>query len=155
MEIRSKPIKLVWLYVSFMLLFPNIGCISIRNATPSGLLRVANCNDTHPDLVDPMENCPLYDRRLVLEQWAGKLNAAKLTLWAGNCKQRSSMWVSKQWCRCEAAKDSVHCWVHTKREEANAPPWPHFHPVPTKPVFEPEEKGSSMTPEIYGRFGKG
>lgn len=125
MKIRSKPIKLAWLYVPFTLLLPNIGCISIQNASPAGLPRVANCND------------------------------AKLTPWASNCKQRSSQWVSDQWSRCEAAKASIHCWIHTKREETNAPPWPRFHPVPTRPVFEPEVKGSSMTPEIYGRFGKG
>ena len=155
MKIRSKPIELAWLYVPFMLLLPNIGCISIQNASPAGLPRVANCNDIHSGLTEPGGNSPLYERHEVLDPLASKLYDAKLIGWASNCKQRSSQWVSDQWSRCETAKTSIQCWIHTKRKEANAPPWPRFHPVPTRPVFEPEEKGSSTTPEIYGRFGKG
>ena len=142
MEIRSKPFKLAWLYLPFMLLHSSIGCMSIRNAPPVGLPRVANCSDIHPGLADPGENFPLYDRHGILQKW-------------DSCKERSAIWVSNQWCRCEAAKVSLHCWIHAKKEAVIAPPWPHFHPVPTKPVFEPEEKGSSTTPESYGRFGKG
>jgi len=50
---------------------------------------------------------------------------------------------------------SVRGWVNEKKAEANAPPWPHFHPVPTKPVFEPDQTEEGMSPEVYGRFGKG
>ena len=143
MEIGSKPIKMAWLYMPFLMVLPNIGCISIRNGSPAGLPRVANCNDFHTDLADPEENFWLNDRREIQSHWAS------------SCKQRSSMWLSKQWSRCEASKASFHCWIHAKKEEAITPPWPRFHPVPTRPVFEPDDKGSSTTPEIYGRFGKG
>ena len=114
------------LYLPFMLLHSNIGCMSIRNAPPVGFPRVANCSDIHPGLADPGENFPLYDRHGILQKW-------------DSCKERSAIWVSNQWCRCEAAKASLHCWIHAKKEAVIAPPWPRFHPVPTKPVFEPEE----------------
>ena len=143
MKIRSKPIKLAWLYVPFMLLLPNIGCISIQNASPARLPGVANCNGTRTDLADLGDDCPLNDRREFLPHWAS------------NCRYCSSMWISNQWGRCEAAKASLYCWIHAKKEAVITPPWPRFHPVPTKPVFEPDEKKPSMTPEIYGRFGKG
>ncbi|HUP78838.1 MAG TPA: hypothetical protein VM260_09800, partial [Pirellula sp.] len=64
-------------------------------------------------------------------------------------------WTSNQGSRCVAARTSVQSWIRSKQEEASAPPWPRFHPVPTKPVFESEENESSTTPEVYGQFGKG
>jgi len=91
----------------------------------------------------------LYDRGAVMKRCASQLNPIKLV------PSRVSEFVSQQLGRCAAAKASVQGWIHAKKEEANPAPWPRFHPVPTKPVFEAEEAESSAMPETYGRFGKG
>ena len=150
MKIRSKHNRLSWLYLPFcMLMLTNTGCISVRNSSPSGFPVVANCNQIQHTPANSAEFCPLYDRRDVLRQWADKLNPVRLI------PGQVTDWTSNQRSRCLAARNSVQGWIRAKKEEANAPPWPRFHPVPTKPVFEPEENESSMTPEVYGQFGKG
>ncbi len=45
-------------------------------------------------------------------------------------------------------------WAAKKREQANAPPWPRFHPLPTRNVFYPEDLSETPKPtEQYGQFG--
>ena len=152
MKIQSKQNRLPWLTLPFgmlVLVLPNIGCISIRNSSPNCFPVVANCNHIQPELANSAEFCPLYDRRDVLRQWAGKLNPKRLI------PGQVTDWTSNQRSRCVAARTSVQSWICTKKEEANAPPWPRFHPVPTKPVFEPEENDTSTAPDVYGQFGKG
>ena len=150
MKIRSKLNRLSWLNLALgMLIIPNIGCISVRNSSSSGFPVVANCNQIQREPANSAEFCPLYDRRDVLRQWAGKLNPIRLI----PCQVTD--WTSNQRSRCVAARTSFQGWIRAKKEAANAPPWPRFHPVPTKPVFESEENESSMAPEVYGQFGKG
>ena len=150
MKIHSKHNRLSWLSLTFCIsMLPNTGCISIGNSSPSGFPVIAQCNQIQTEPVNSAEFCPLYDRRDVLKQWAGKLNPARLI----PCQVID--WTSNQRSRCLAARTSVQGWIRAKKEEASAPPWPRFHPVPTKPVFESEEHESSMTPEVYGQFGKG
>jgi hypothetical protein len=45
-------------------------------------------------------------------------------------------------------------WIAKKKAEANAPPWPRFHPLPVREVFSPEEDAAAPAPEAYGQFGK-
>ena len=149
MKIQSKHIWLSLSLLFCMLIHTSSGCVSVRNSSRVGLSSVANCNQKHSCLADSAEFCPLYDRQDVLRQWALRLNPVRLipgqvTDWT--CNQRS---------RCIAARTSFKGWIRAKKEEASAPPWPHFHPVPTKPVFASEANESLMTPEVYGQFGKG
>ncbi len=155
-KMRSTLKKRSLLYFALMLSFQNIGCVTIRNSTPSALPAVANCRNEQGS----EDCCRLYDRREVIQQWAGKFKPrsfipAPVNNMADNCKRCSTAWLTNQYGRCEAAKASVLGWIHAKKEEANAPPWPRFHPVPTKPVFEPSENNTSTAPEVYGRFGQG
>ncbi len=155
MEMRSKLERLSLLYVAIMLSFQNVGCVTIRNSTPTAFSCVANCRDEQVS----EDCCGLYDRREVIQQWAGKIKPASfipspVSTLAGRCKRCSTAWISNQYGRCKTAKATVFGWIHSKKEEANAPPWPRFHPVPTKPVFEPSENDSSTAPETYGRFGR-
>ena len=146
---RSKPKKRTLLCVAVLLSLNSCGCVSIRNTSPCGSPKIANCSAFEQNPVDSGGCGPLFDRRQVMQQWVGKLHPrtflpSPITSWAGNCKER-----------CGAVGTSIRGWIHTKKEEANAPPWPRFHPIPTKPVFEPEGAESSISPEVYGRFGKG
>ena len=155
-EMLSTLKKRSLLYFALMLSFQNLGCVTIRNSTPSALPAVANCRDE----LGSEGCCRLYDRHEVVQQWASKFKpssfiSASVCNVAVNCKTCSTAWLSNQYGRCETAKASVLGWIHTKKEEANAPPWPRFHPVPTQPVFEPSENDTSTAPEVYGRFGKG
>lgn len=156
--------KLVLLSASCMLLLQSMGCVSIRQAAPSHMTPIANCSNAtfHSSLQE--ESCELHDRREVLRQWVSKLKPGTVVPrgvvgWAGNCKDRSVSWISNQCGRCSAAKASVQEWIQQKKDEANAPPWPRFHPVPTQNVFEPQndaaDADSPAVPEVYGRFGKG
>ena len=146
---RSKPKKQSLLCVAMLLILTSSGCVSIRNASPSRTPEIANCSAIEHKSVDSGECCPLYDRGEVMQLWADKLHPRTLlptsfTGLASNCKER-----------CRAVGASFRGWIQAKKEEANAPPWPRFHPIPTKPVFEPEGAESSISPEVYGRFGKG
>ena len=100
------------------------GCIAIQNK-PSHV-PVSYCE----------EPCPLYDRAEVAKMWAGRVHPARLTpAPIGRMKAKMSDWIRR------------------KKEEANPPPWPRFHPVPTRPVFEPTDETEPMDPEMYGQFG--
>jgi hypothetical protein len=44
-------------------------------------------------------------------------------------------------------------WVDKKKREANPPPWPRFHPIPTQPAFESQQEPNTTVPENYGCFG--
>lgn len=68
-------------------------------------------------------------------------------------KQKAGDWVAQQRCGFQSRKAAVHGWIHRKKEDAKQPPWPRFHPLPAKPVFEPNEETFPGDPEIYGRFG--
>jgi len=126
--------KLILLTTFMLLLIHFQGCISIRQ--------------THPSSSD--DCCELYDRPEAMR----RLEVG----WAENCKGRSIAWMSNQYGRCAAVKGSVQGWIQAKKDEANAPPWPRFHPVPTQNVFEPqatESPAEPVPPDVYGRFGKG
>lgn len=49
----------------------------------------------------------------------------------------------------------THCndWWSQQKQKNNPPPWPKFHPVPAKPVFEGQPGGGAESPEIFGAFG--
>lgn len=142
------------------------GCVSIvsnSSGTNHGLIRKAAHSNHIQSLIanfpscDPAceEPCPLYDRREVLARTVSAMSpsnwmpqsvknlGAKTCEGAANCRDRMASWY---YTKCE--------WVEKKRAEANAPPWPRFHPVPTKPVFAPTEGYNPTEPECYGRFGK-
>ena len=123
------------------------GCISIRETPQKSVSSVTNCvRNSTPDSGETYE---LYDQGAGRKRRARHLNPLKLV------PSGVSEFVSQVPERCAAAKASVQGWIHAKKQEANPAPWPRFHPVPTKPVFEAEEAESSEMPEIYGRFGKG
>lgn len=44
-------------------------------------------------------------------------------------------------------------WWSQQKQKNNPPPWPKFHPVPAKPVFEGQSGGGAESPEIFGAFG--
>lgn len=146
---RSKLKQPTSLCVAILLVLHSLGCVTLRNTSPSGTPNIANCSAIEQNAIESGQCCSLYDRGEVVRQWVGKFHPRTLvptpiTSWAGNCKER-----------CGAMGTSIRGWIHAKKEEANAPPWPRFHPIPTKPVFEPEGAESSISPEVYGRFGKG
>jgi len=136
------------LFALLLLVLPSsTGCVTIRKTPQKNVSSVTNCGmNIAPD---SGEYCELYDRGAVMKRWASQLNPLKLV------PSRVTEFVSQQPGRCAAAKASVQGWIHAKKADANPAPWPRFHPVPTKPVFEADEAESSGMPEIYGRFGKG
>jgi hypothetical protein len=132
--------KLILLCGVFMLSFQATGCVSFRHAALNDSLLVSNCahqtNCCEP--LPAVECCGLCD--------VGDISK--------NCLSRIrpvAVWPAE---RCEAMKASVCGWVNEKKAAANAPPWPRFHPVPTKPVFESDQAEEAMPPEVYGRFGR-
>ena len=133
--------KLIWLCVVFMLAFQVTGCVSYRHAALNDSLLVSNCG--HPtngcEPFPSVECCELCDADDVSKRWLSRLRPV-------------AAWPAQ---RCGAIKASVCGWVNEKKAAANAPPWPRFHPVPTKPVFESDQADEAMSPEVYGRFGKG
>lgn len=142
------------------------GCVSIVSQSTGnghGMIRTVahstqvSSQDVNSSPCGPSceEPCPLYDRREVL---ARTMSAMKPSRWvpqgvknlgaracnAGTqCRENVASWY---YTKCE--------WFEKKRAEANAPPWPRFHPVPTRPVFAPTEGSNPEEPECYGRFGK-
>jgi len=139
-----------------LVIAPSQGCVTIRDVGP---VQVSNCRQSNSGSMAGDPCCQLYDRGEVAKQWASKMNPVKLVPpamvdWVCQCKHGTAGWFSNQCARCAARKASIHGWFHKKREEANAPPWPRFHPVPTKPVFEPEEIAEQAAPQVYGRFGE-
>lgn len=54
-------------------------------------------------------------------------------------------------------KERLHArcneWQTKRKEKNNPPPWPKFHPVPAKPVFETQTGELGNSPEIFGNFG--
>ncbi len=168
MKGKSVRHKLVLLPASFVLFVQSFGCVSIRHTAPPHTKTIANCSNiqTQPSLTQ--ESCELVDRRAVIQQWVSKLNPRchvppRVVGWVGNCKERSALWITNQYGRCSTVKASIQGWIQEKKDEANAAPWPRFHPVPTQNVFEPQEAVSpapatpapATVPEVYGRFGKG
>ena len=145
LETSKRKSPLFALFVMFSI--HSMGCVSIQNAPSTSRTSIANCGLNNG--ADLAESCQLHDRRAVMQRWARQLNPVQLV------PSGVSEWVSQQPSRCSAVKDSIHGWIHTKRAEANPPPWPRFHPMPTKPVFESNDEESSTMPETYGRFGKG
>ena len=143
----KKRLKKRLIALLVLLTLHGTGCVSIRKVPENSVSKVANCGLSNAPALD--ECCELYDRSAVAKRWARQLNPIKLV------PSGVSEWVSQQPGRCSAMKASVQGWIRKKKEESNPPPWPRFHPVPTKPVFESDEIDSSSTPEIYGRFGKG
>lgn len=94
------------------------------------------------------EVCPLYDRGEVAKQWARRLNPVQLV---PGCVQD---WTVCHLSGCLERKHRLHAWIARKKEEANEPPWPKFHPVPTKPIFEPDGDSKPNAPTEYGTFGR-
>lgn len=146
--------KLIWLGVLFMLSFQATGCVSIRQAALDDSHFVSNCghptncceplpfSSSHPADVThggAVECCDFCETGDVSESWISRFRP--VVAWPAQ--------------RCGAMKDSVRGWVNEKKAAANAPPWPRFHPVPTKPVFESDQAEEAMSPDVYGRFGKG
>lgn len=43
-------------------------------------------------------------------------------------------------------------WQRDREEQKQAPPWPRFHPVPTKNVFFPTDDTYLDAPVVYGQF---
>ena len=146
---RSKPKKQSLHCVAMLLTLTSSGCVSIRNASPSGSHQIENCGCLEQNSIGSGECGPLFETGVIKQLWAEKLHPGRLlptpiTGLAANCSTR-----------CGAVGSSIRGWIQAKKEEANAPPWPRFHPIPTQPVFEPEGMDSSTSPEVYGRFGKG
>jgi hypothetical protein len=136
----NKRASLPWLLVG--LIFHPFGCVTLQKVSsrqPSQQARFVSQTD---------ESCPLPDRRKLISQIAAKMNPARMI------PERSYVWMWEQQARWSSAKQSCSDWIARKKEEANPPPWPRFHPIPTKPVFEPEEQSPNDAPEAFGTFGK-
>jgi hypothetical protein len=145
----------------FLLLMCQAGCVSIQpspfNASISQSHHVSSVSEAEWAGAGP-DSCTLYDRTEVAKQWAARLNPARLVPrkvveWSDVRKNRISTWVGSQRSNHEMRKAALIDWFDRKKEEANPAPWPRFHPVPTKPVFEPDEQSPSDEPNLYGRFG--
>ena len=152
--------KVMLLSVFFIVSTASTGCISIRNASPNAPFTVENCRDHHGCQAASDDCCESCDQPDGIRRLASTLKPAaavpkKVIGIAQGCKDRTAAWMSNQCGRCYAAKSSLHDWIQAKREEANAPPWPRFHPIPTQNVFAPQPSDQPDTPEVYGRFGKG
>lgn len=145
--LAKKKLKNRLIPLLVLLSLTSTGCVSIRTVPQRTVPAVANCGLSN--VAASERGCELYDRSAIVKKWARQLNPIKLV------PTGVSDWVSQQPERCSAMKASVQGWVHKKKEEANPPPWPRFHPVPTHPVFESDEAEYSEMPAIYGRFGKG
>ena len=133
--------KLLRLCVVFMLAFQSTGCVSYRHAALNDSLLMSNCGD-QMNCCEPLpsvECCGLCDTGDISKSCLSRIRPV-------------FAWPAQ---RCGAMKASVCGWVNEKKAAANAPPWPRFHPVPTKPVFESDQAEEAMSPEVYGRFGKG
>ena len=130
------------------------GCVSIQSA-PKLQSGPTSMNISNA----PVDDCQLYDRSEAAKQWMDRLSPRKLVPgsvsdWVCESKQKSSDWIAERRFKHESRKASMHAWIQRKKEDANQPPWPRFHPLPAKPVFEPSEETLPMDPDIYGRFGK-
>ena len=147
--------KLIWLSVLFMLSFQCLGCVSIIHSGSNCGSIVSNCGDQTNacDPIPSMDCSECCDRPELAEKMINRLRTA--ADWTQERRQRTSLWFLTQRERCGAVKASVCDWANEKKAEANAPPWPRFHPVPTRPVFEPDQGEQDVHPEVYGRFGKG
>lgn len=66
--------------------------------------------------------------------------------WLAACAQRSTDPFRQAWYRCQDK-------IARHREQAHAPPWPKFHPVPSEPAFTPRDAAVSLPPEAFGSFG--
>jgi len=155
---RQKNSKTIRFCFGLLCFIPHLGCVSIqRNLKPGSvpfstqLVSDSNGNDS--------QECQLYDRREVWGRIGQRLNPvpylpSRLTDWATLSRDRTNAWMCEQRTKCAATKQSFAEWKEKKKEEANQPPWPRFHPVPTKPVFEPDELSPQIAPEILGQFGK-
>lgn len=125
----------------------HLGCVSIRPAPTS--VNVSNRPVHASEYCDPAD---------FAGQWVDRLSPRKIVpdgvkVWFCESKQRSADWIAGQRSRYQGKKAAMHTWLQRKKEDAIQPPWPRFHPIPAKPVFEPGEETLPMDPEIYGRFG--
>jgi hypothetical protein len=158
-QINRYPKFSIQIAFCLVLVFSSTGCLSIRripiSTTISQSRVVFPSNAEHECGAD---TCTLYDRSEVAHQWAARLNPVHLVptqviVWGGAGKARMSNWFENRKAEHAARKANMNDWLVRKKEEANPAPWPRFHPVPTKPVFEPDDKSPSIEPDLYGRFG--
>ncbi len=125
----------------------HLGCISIQHAPKS--MRISNRTAQASEVRAPTD---------FAGQWIDRLSPHKIVhddvkVWFCESQQKSADWIAVQRARHQSHKAAMHAWIQRKKEDANQPPWPRFHPIPAKPVFEPSEETLPMDPEIYGRFG--
>jgi len=131
----------------FACCIPHLGCVSIQSAPTS--MSISN---------RPVQASGGGDPTDFAGPWVDRLSPRKivpdgLKAWVCESKQRSADWIAVQRSRHQSHRAAMHAWIQRKREDANQPPWPRFHPIPAKPVFEPSEETLPVDPEIYGRFG--
>lgn len=131
----------------FAFCITHLGCVSIQPAPKSMSISSRT--------VQASEVCAPTD---FSGQWVDQLSPRKIVpdgvkVLFCESKQKSVDWIAVQRSRHQGLKAAMHAWILRKKEDANQPPWPRFHPIPAKPVFEPSEETLPMDPEIYGRFG--
>ncbi len=110
------------------------GCVSIREA-PIAHSDWAICDAPIAEPIAPIAG--------PIEPIAGpieRVHAVPVRM----CEQ-SMGWIRGLWYGC-ADK------IEQKRAEANAPPWPRFHPVPTQPAFTDRQMEGQSDPEAWGAF---
>ena len=141
MQARGTLAKLIWLSVLLLLSLQCIGCVALQCSSPNSVPIVTRCGHqtNRYDPFDSCECCEMYDQSEIGEGIVSRMRPF-------------GAWTSE---RCGVIKTTAFGWANRCKAEANAPPWPRFHPVPTKPVFEPEQVDEEVSPEVYGRFGKG
>ena len=159
---RNERTKHFWIgLLSLTLAAP--GCVSIRHKKEFGPndfsplqshLNCGHCGPIEPQLQGCEDPCEVMDLHHPmdmaipgLQPWVPVRNAAS-GMKNGASRICSSML---------GLKDRMHArcsdWQSKRKEKDNPPPWPKFHPVPAKPVFEAQTGEMANAPEIFGAFG--
>lgn len=159
---RNERTKQFWIgLLSMTLAAP--GCVSIRHENEFGpndfapLQSHLNCGfsgSSEPQLQGCCDPCEVTDLHQSMDManpgvrpWIPLRNAAS-GIKNGATQICSSML---------GFKDKMHArcndWNSKRKEKNNPPPWPKFHPVPAKPVFEAQTGEMANAPEIFGAFG--
>jgi hypothetical protein len=140
-----------WRIVCFCLSLSAAGCVTLRQPkSTSNAQRDIACDSTglHASTAD----CWAMQSEFDSDSWIEPLRPRNLIpppLQAIGCQVRERCTELGSLPMAMKAKWSV--WLEEKRKAANPPPWPRFHPLPTRPVFSGKED-SIPHPENYGQL---
>lgn len=123
-----------WMFAFGLLLFSGCGQVLIRqencSCSPSGLIGSYDEIESSHDEIESGCEASCGAERLALMKTRLGWQGDRLKNSAGHCSDKfAECWYSSK----------LGQWVQGKRDAANAPPFPKFHPVPTHPALYPEE----------------